>query len=112
MSRIWRLKSVKSVKSVKSYYCPICHYYASQKSHMSKHLSSKKHQKISLQNELKSAKKSPKLKNLFFCKFCDKKYKSKGGMYKHIKKCEFRDMVSTKSVKKMETFPNNNFMNN
>ena len=101
MSKIWRPKSVKSSKSVKKYYCEYCDYSASQKCHYDKHLSSKKHQKMSLQNGVQSLQKGSKMETLgFFCKFCDRKYKTKGGMYKHIKKCKFRDMVSSKSVKK------------
>ena len=101
MSKNWRPKSVKSSKSVKKYYCEYCDYSASQKCHYDKHLSSKKHQKMSLQNGVQSLQKGSKMETLgFFCKFCDRKYKTKGGMYKHIKKCKFRDMVSSKSVKK------------
>ena len=33
----------------------------------------------------------------FFCKYCDKKYNTKSGMYRHIKKCKLKDMVSSKS---------------
>ena len=110
MSKNWRPESVKSVKSVKNYYCHYCDYSASQKSHMDKHLSSKKHQNFFLQNSVQGNNKSLPMETLgFFCKFCNKKYKSKGGMYKHIKKCKFRDMLFSKRVKKikkMETTDN------
>jgi len=100
MSKKWRPKSSKSSKSSKKYYCRYCHYTASQNSNYEKHLASKKHQKMSLQNGVQSLQKVPKMETLgFFCKFCDKKYKTKGGMYKHMKKCKLRDMVSSKSVK-------------
>ena len=103
MSKIWRPKSSKSSKSSKKYYCHFCDYTASQKSNYDKHLSSKKHQKRSLQNGIQSLQKVSKMETLAFsCKFCDKKYKTKGGMYKHMKKCKLRDMVSSKSVKKCE----------
>ena len=103
MSKNWRLKSSKSSKSSKTYYCRFCDYTASQKSNYVKHLSSKKHQKMSLQNGVQSLQMGSKMDTLgFFCKFCDKKYKTKGGMYKHMKKCKLRDMVSSKSVKKCE----------
>ena len=50
MSKNWKPKSSKSSKSSKKYYCQYCDYTASQKSNYDKHLSSKKHQKRSLQN--------------------------------------------------------------
>tara|TARA_B100000683_G_scaffold103102_1_gene101783 strand:- start:2199 stop:3221 length:1023 start_codon:yes stop_codon:yes gene_type:complete len=99
MSKNWKPKSSKSSKSSKKYYCHFCDYTASQKSNYDKHLSSKKHQKRSLQNGIQSLQKVSKMETLAFsCKFCDKKYKTKGGMYKHMKKCKFKDMVSSKSV--------------
>ena len=101
MSKIWNPKSVKSVKSVKKYYCRFCDYSASQKCHYDKHLSSKKHRKLSVQNSDQMVSKVTKLDALgFFCKYCDKKYKTKSGMYRHIKKCKFRDKVSSKSSEK------------
>ena len=100
MSKNWRPKSSKSSKSSKKYYCGFCYYTASQKSNYEKHLASKKHQKLSIQNGIQSLQKGSKMETLAFsCKFCDKKYKTKGGMYKHIKKCKFKDTVSSKSVK-------------
>ena len=100
MSKNWRPKSSKSSKSSKKYYCQFCDYTASQKSNYDKHLSSKKHQKRSLQNGIQSLQKVSKMETLAFsCKFCDKTYKTKGGMYKHMKKCKFKYTVSSKSVK-------------
>lgn len=101
MSKIWNPKSVKSVKSVKKYYCRFCDYSASQKCHYDKHLSSKKHRRLSVQNSDQMVSKVTKMETLgFFCKYCDKKYKTKSGMYRHLKKCKFRDMVSSKSSEK------------
>jgi hypothetical protein len=81
-------RSKKSVKSSKTYYCDVCNYTASQKSHYDKHLSSKKHQKNCCENVGGVAK---LLKTLLFCEFCKKKYKSRSGLYRHIKKCKFKD---------------------
>ena len=61
MSRKWKPKSVKSVKSVKKYYCSFCDYSASQKCHYDKHLSSKKHQRLSFQNGIQSFQKVSKM---------------------------------------------------
>jgi len=101
MSKIWNPKSVKSVKSVKKYYCRFCDYSASQKCHYDKHLASKKHRKLSVQNSDQMVSKVTDLDTLvFFCKYCDKKYKTKSGMYRHVKKCKLKDMVSSKSSEK------------
>ena len=102
MSKIWNPKSSKSSKSSKKYYCRFCHYTASQKSNYEKHLASKKHQKRSVQNSDQMVSKVTDLETLgFFCKYCDKKYKTKSGMYRHIKKCKLKYMVSSKSSEKV-----------
>jgi len=101
MSRKLATKSVKSVKSVKTYYCEICDYNASQKCHLAKHLASKKHQKNSDQKCPKCPKSDQNEQNGFFCKYCNKKYKTKSGLYRHIKKCKYKDTVIQKSVKKV-----------
>lgn len=84
-------KSVKSVKKVLKLYCPCCDYYASQKSHFRKHLTTRKHLKNASPNvtktspkSLKSVKKSVKI---FVCEHCDKEYKSRNGLWRHKKKC-------------------------
>ena len=111
MSKNWIPKKCKSAKKCKIYFCNICDYRTSYKTHYTKHLSSKKHQKTSVQNGDQMVSKVSNIETLgFFCKFCDKKYKTKGGMYKHIKKCKFRDMVSSKSVKKCKKVQKNSSM--
>ena len=101
MSKIWKPKSVKSVKSVKKYYCRICDYSASQKCHYEKHLASKKHQKMSIQKVSKVSQKGfQNTKKVFICKFCNKHYKTKSGVWKHQKKCKIRDIESFQSSEK------------
>ena len=85
------------------YYCECCGYRAKQKSHFTKHLSSKKHAKIShelakiSQNLAKISQKSVKIdekteKNEpnntvydFPCKYCNKTFKHHSSLSKHIK---------------------------
>ena len=95
-------RSKKSVKSSKTYYCDVCNYTASQKSHYDKHLSSKKHQKNCDQKCPKQINSDQISKTLIFCSNCDKKYNTKSGWYRHIKKCKFKDTVTHQKVAKTE----------
>ena len=92
-------KSSKVVKSSKTYYCGICDYYTTRKSSYDKHLASKKHQKKCCENVDGVAK---LLKTQVFCAFCKKEYKSRSGLYRHIKKCKFKDTVTPQKVVKPE----------
>ena len=108
MSKKWIPKKCKSAKKCKSYFCNICDYRTSYKTHYTKHLASKKHHKLSVQNSDQPVSKVTNLETLgFFCKFCYKKYKTKSGMYRHVKKCELRDMVSSKSSGKCKKVQKN-----
>ena len=81
-------KKCKSVKKCKPFHCKFCDYYTSHKHHYDKHLATKKHKKsvsISFPNVAKCHEKSV---NLFSCDFCNKKYKTRNGLWKHVKKCE------------------------
>ena len=55
-------KSVKSVKRKNKFYCELCNYTASQKSHFNKHLSTKKHKRMTGKNV-----ENPVKKVLFIC---------------------------------------------
>ena len=84
-------KSVKSVKKSQKFYCECCDYYASQKSHLKKHLATQKHKKNMLPNVTKTLPKSvksrTKVAKIFVCEHCNKEYKSRKGLWGHKKKC-------------------------
>ena len=87
------------------YYCFVCDYDAKQKSNYTKHINTKKHKTLSTKSHQKSPKVNQKStfsqplvnqKSTFFsppptpikkfqCKYCDKCFKFKQSMYKHIK---------------------------
>lgn len=99
-------KSVKSVKKVLKLYCSCCDYYASQKSHFRKHLTTQKHKKKASPNvtktspkSLKSVKKSVKI---FVCEHCDKEYKSRNGLWRHKKKCMSVKSQNNAKVEELE----------
>ena len=78
-----------------NYYCECCQYQAKQKSNYERHLRTKKHlskKNESPQNHQKVTPESPKSHHLvtpkspfFQCKYCNKEFKFKQGMYRHIK---------------------------
>ena len=87
---------------MKKYHCECCNFSSHIKTHYEKHLNTKKHQKLSESHHLVTPKSpfshqlvtpkspfSPSLSSTpsqnFQCKYCDKCFKFKQGMYRHIK---------------------------
>jgi hypothetical protein len=66
-----------SQKFPKNYECILCDYNTSHKNDFQKHLQSKKHETYILT-----------YKNSQFCKFCNRHYKHRQSLYKHMKNCE------------------------
>ena len=82
------------------YYCFVCEYDAKQKSNYDKHMNTKRHQRLFAESHplvnqkstfsqpkvnQKSTKSQPSLDSKFQCKYCNKDFKFKQSMYKHIK---------------------------
>ena len=75
-----------SKKNLQKYTCEICDYDTRHKHHMDAHLLSAKHLKTCIGN--KKCKNSNENLQNHSCDICNKKYNSKGGLWKHQKKCE------------------------
>jgi hypothetical protein len=81
-----------SQKVAKKFYCNICDYGCSNKFDYSKHLSTRKHEKLVTCDafvtncDIKSAKIAEQPD--FTCKNCEKIYKSRNGLWNHQKKCQ------------------------
>ena len=81
-------KCRKVPKSADLFFCKLCDYTTSQKSHFNKHLQTKKHKKKALPNVTKMLPKSAeKCRKVYICENCDKEYKSRKGLWSHKKKC-------------------------
>ena len=63
------------------FYCEFCKYGTDRKHYFNKHNLTNKHKRNKQKAEEKNAKKNHN------CDFCERKFQSKGGYYKHIKKC-------------------------
>ena len=82
-------KCQKVPKSANQFYCDVCDYYTSHKSHYKKHLKTKKHLELVLPNVTKPLPKVPKsAEKVYICEYCDKEYKSRKGLWGHKKKCK------------------------
>ena len=80
-------------KVAEKFVCSICDYYTCRKSSYDKHILTSKHLKLTSVNTLltESCKKVATLEESnknekFFCKNCDKEYKSRVGLWKHKNK--------------------------
>jgi hypothetical protein len=70
------------------YFCEFCDYSTSRKSSFNKHILTDKHLKTQGVNESKQkVAKSCKIETN--CEFCNKEFKSRVGLWKHKKKCNF-----------------------
>ena len=76
-------------KSTTKFYCEICHYNTSHKGHYNEHINSTKHlQRKHLGNiENTIDDKIDKEVENICCKSCNKKFKTRSGLWKHNKKC-------------------------
>ncbi|OUU15208.1 MAG: hypothetical protein CBB97_24115 [Candidatus Endolissoclinum sp. TMED37] len=82
-------KRLQNPKKSAVFFCEICDYNTSHKSHYTKHLSSKKHvNKMSTKFRKTAPKKCRKVPFFFECDYCLKKYKSRQGLWAHKKKCK------------------------
>jgi hypothetical protein len=83
-------KRVKTSKNEYYNYCECCDYTASQKSNWDRHLLTKKHIKKASPSVTKSVSKTSKKRvKSYFCEHCGVEYKSRNGLWRHKKKCEY-----------------------
>jgi hypothetical protein len=92
-------KVVKKV--VKIFYCSFCDYTSSRKDLFSKHLSTGKHTRITMDNK-KVVKGG---KNTFNCN-CGKIYQFQSGLCKHQKKCFFKEQKNEENKEEINTYYN------
>ena len=78
--------------SAAKYYCEICDYNTSHKSHYDGHLISTRHVSRNKQATLSNTK-SAVLKN-YCCENCGKKYEERTGLWRHKKKCNISEYDS------------------
>ena len=79
------IKEQKRANMNPKYHCDKCEYICSKKYNWFRHLSSNKH-KMPLSDNL-GEQKSENEQVEYFCNNCDKKYKSRNGLWVHKKKC-------------------------
>lgn len=81
------------------FYCELCKYKTDNKKDFSKHLSTLKHLNNVDSNELTTPN-SQKIPKIYKCKYCNKIYKYRDGLWRHSKKCKEPTVA--------EVFANNN----
>jgi hypothetical protein len=84
----------KLLKSVEKYNCDDCNYITSIKQNYEKHINSQKH----LQQT--NTKLSKSVNNKYQCKYCDKEYTDRSGLWRHNKVC------NKKNVEQLGSEPN------
>jgi len=112
-------KNAKKIKKEKIYCCKNCDYSTCNKTDYNRHLKTQKHKKnFNFNNDILEKtlfiKKTQKVAN-FSC-ICGKTFKTKSGIWKHNKKCEYENQsgvfsiskVSKKSFQSFQKFPHDN----
>ena len=90
-------------KSTNDFYCDICHYNTSHKGHYNEHLTSLKHYKRiqngNIGNKIvdKIDDNNLEIENIC-CKNCNKKFKTRSGLWKHKKICKFNKKIEEDKV--------------
>lgn len=103
-------KRVKTSKNEYYNYCECCDYTASQKSNWDRHLLTKKHIKKASPSVTKSVSKTSKKRvKSYFCEHCGVEYKSRNGLWRHKKKCEYINEPEEEESEEEEA-PSNDFV--
>ena len=91
--------TTNSPQEIPKFNCVYCEYTTNNKKDYSKHLSTLKHINM---NEIQhlTTEKSPDELRCYKCKYCDKRYKYRDGLWRHNKKCKEPTVA--------EVFANNN----
>ena len=82
------------LESSKKFQCVFCDYITQRQWNYNKHISTAKHKKN--YKNYKKLQMSKKKVVIYECPFCPKIFKSKGGKYKHIKKCSKNPKINKK----------------
>ena len=90
-------------KVAKTYLCKVCDYTTCRKSSFTKHNLTAKHVSLTKLNN-KIANVAKNIENNFLCINCDKEYKSRTGLWYHLKKCK-SNKENTKII--LNTLKNN-----
>ena len=78
-------KEQKEQKEQTEFTCSICNFVTSRKNNLTRHLLTPKHKRNSGELIISSKKQQTPKKQ--FCKFCNKKFRSQSGRWKHEQKC-------------------------
>lgn len=88
----------KTPKTPKKYFCEKCDFVSKNKKDYERHLSTDKHKMIT--NDNKKTPKTPKMTE-HICNFCEKKYKFKSGLSRHLKNCVVQNNILFKNQAKL-----------
>ena len=85
------MSTEKSPKITEKYYCENCDYLCLKKSEWERHINRKKH----FVNKSCEHVNNKNANNVdFICENCNKKYKCRSGLWRHIKKCNEKNIIT------------------
>lgn len=88
------MTTLDNAKTATFYICEYCDYKTPYKSHYTEHLHTRKHYTQSQNNNASNANPLKPLKK-YPCKYCDKSFNDRAGLWRHNKKCNNQIMLQT-----------------
>jgi len=80
------MEIIGNSQKCQKYECKFCYYFTSKKSNYDKHILTDKH-KMATNGNMEVAKVAESEFYGYECQYCNQKYKTNSGLWKHIKKC-------------------------
>ena len=103
--KMLELNNYDDIETKKQFYCEICNYKSKRVYEFERHINSKKHKINSQQQNSQSNKniiidKSEEVTTIknYICSKCGKEYKSRSGLYKHVKSCNHDSSIDISNI--------------
>ena len=89
------MDNLDNTKNPKKYVCELCTFNSNNLKDYNRHCKTQKHARLHLDNKKpQKPQKNPKI--FFFCDYCEKGYKYRSGLSKHLTKCNISSETKTK----------------
>ena len=86
------------INSDKEFKCDYCNFLCHKLSDYNRHLITQKHKKREAHHQYISQTNEFENKNIYICKFCEKKYVARNSLWYHEKKCVDKSKINKNNI--------------